>query len=175
MVKGGLNFLKGTIMKTKSNVQDLSMEAIEPFLKKNRVGVLSLADGEAAYGIPLAYFYEAGTIYLTISRKGRKMNFIDKNKKVSFAVFELPEGFGKPGKTSWTSVICDGVMENITDPDAITRAVRAGEKHMGMPEGTWDKLLEMVLQRPEDSNFWKISNATFGGRGIEDEKVEFEA
>jgi nitroimidazol reductase NimA-like FMN-containing flavoprotein (pyridoxamine 5'-phosphate oxidase superfamily) len=162
-------------MKTKSNVQDLSKDAIESFLKKNRVGVLSLAAGEAAYGIPLAYFYEAGTIYLTISRKGRKLAYIDKNKKVSFAVFELPEGFGAPGKMNWTSVICDGVLENITDPDAITRAVRAGEKHMGMQAGAWDKLLEMVLKQPGDSNFWKISNATYGGRGVEDEQIEFEA
>ena len=162
-------------MKTKSNVQDLSKAAIEAFLKKNKIGVLSLADGAAAYGIPLAYFYDAGTIFLTISRKGKKMAFIDKNKKVSFAVFAIPEDFGTPGKTNWTSVICDGMLENITDPDEITKTVRAGEKHMGMPSGSWDKLLEMVLQKPGDSNFWKISNATFGGRGVEDEKIEFEA
>jgi nitroimidazol reductase NimA-like FMN-containing flavoprotein (pyridoxamine 5'-phosphate oxidase superfamily) len=162
-------------MKTKSNVQDLSMEAIESFLKKNKVGILSLADGQAAYGIPLAYFYEAGTIYLTISRKGRKMAFIDKSRRVSFAVFELPEGFGAAGKTNWTSVVCDGVLENITAPDEITRTVRTGERCMGMPAGTWDKLLEMVLQNPGQSNFWKIGSATFGGRAVEDEKIEFEA
>ncbi|MEI6126208.1 MAG: pyridoxamine 5'-phosphate oxidase family protein [Pseudomonadota bacterium] len=162
-------------MKTKSNVQDLSKEAVEIFLKKNRIGVLSLADGTAAYGIPLAYFYDAGAIYLTISRKGRKMEFINKNKKVSFTVFAVPEGFGTPGKMNWSSVICDGLLENITDPDELTRAVRIGEKHMGMPEGTWDKLLEMMLQQPGHSNFWKISAASFGGRGVEDEKIEFEA
>lgn len=163
------------MMKTKSNVEDLSRDAIEAFLKKKRVGVLSLADGAAAYGIPLAYFYDAGTIYLTISRKGRKMAFIDNNKGVSFAVFEIPDEFGAPGKTGWTSVICDGVLENITDPAELTRAVRAGERHMGMPEGAWDKLLEMVLKQPGPSNFWKICAATYGGRGVEDEKVEFEA
>jgi nitroimidazol reductase NimA-like FMN-containing flavoprotein (pyridoxamine 5'-phosphate oxidase superfamily) len=162
-------------MKTKSNVQELSRQAMESFLRKNKVGVLSLADGKAAYGIPLAYFYDAGTIYLTISRKGKKMAFIEKNKKVSFAVFKLPEAFGTTGNTSWTSVLCDGVLENITDPDEITFAVRAGEKHMGTPAGAWEKLLEMVLQNPQDSNFWKIAGATFGGRGVEDEKIEFEA
>lgn len=162
-------------MKTKSNVQDLSRDVIEAFLKKKRVGVLSLADSEAAYGIPLAYFYENGTIYLTISRKGRKMAFIDNNKRVSFAVFEIPDEFGTPGKTGWTSVICDGVLENITGTAELTLAVRAGERHMGMPEGAWDKLLEMVLKQPGPSNFWKITNASYGGRGVEDEQVEFEA
>ena len=32
-------------MKTKSNVQELSMHAIEPFLRQNKAGVLLLAGG----------------------------------------------------------------------------------------------------------------------------------
>ncbi len=161
------------MMKTTSNVQDLSREAIETCLRNNRVGVLSLSDGIIPYGIPLAYFYEAGTIYLTISRKGRKMEFIEKNKHVSFTVYNIPAGFGTPGKMNWTSVICDGVLANITDPAELAKAVRAGEKHMGVPEGTWEKLLEMTLQDPANSNFWMIRSAHFGGRGVEDEKIEF--
>jgi len=162
-------------MKTKSNVQELSREAIESFLMQHRVGVLSLTDGAGAYGIPLAYFYDEGTVYLTISRKGRKMDYIGKRMPVSFTVYTIPAGFGAPGKTSWTSVICEGVLENITVPEELTKAVRTGEKRMGVPEGTWQKLLDMMLQHPEQSNFWKISSATCGGRGVEDEQIEFEA
>jgi nitroimidazol reductase NimA-like FMN-containing flavoprotein (pyridoxamine 5'-phosphate oxidase superfamily) len=161
-------------MKTKSNVQDLSRQAIDALLKANRVGILSLADGTRPYGIPLAYFYDEGTIYLTISRKGKKMAFLEKNNRVSFAVFSVPAGFGAPGRMSWSSAICDGVLENITDPDELTRTVRCGERQMGMPEGTWQKLLEMTLQQPEHSNFWKISDAAYSGRGVEDEKIEFD-
>lgn len=160
-------------MKIKSNVQNLSQEAIESFLRTKRVGVLSLADGQDPYGVPLAYFYDDGTIYLTISRRGRKMACIDRNKRVSFAVFDIPDEFGTPGKTGWTSVICDGVLENITDPAELTRAVRAGERHMNMPEGAWQSLLEMVLGQPGPSNFWKIKDSAFGGRGVADERVEF--
>jgi len=32
-------------MKTKSNVQELSMQAIESFFRQNKAGVLSLSDG----------------------------------------------------------------------------------------------------------------------------------
>jgi hypothetical protein len=31
------------------------------------------------------------------------------------------------------------------------------------------------FQNPQDSIFWKIADAAFGGRGVEEEKVEFEA
>jgi hypothetical protein len=44
---------------------------------------------------------------------------------------------------------------------------------MGMPEGTWDKLLEMTLKKPEASNFWKIKVTESGGQGVEDFKEEF--
>ena len=163
------------LMKTKSNVQNLSVEAIESFLQRSRVGVLALADGGAPYGLPLAYFYDAGIMYLTMSRTGRKMDIIGKNKKASFTVFAIPDDFGAPGKTNWTSVICEGELENITEPAEITAAVRAGERHMGMPAGTWDKLLEMVLLNPDQSNFWRIASPRFGGRGVENERIEFEA
>ena len=162
-------------MKTKSNVQPLSQAAIDVCLRTNRVGVLSLTDGTTPYGIPLAYFYEDGTIYLTIARAGRKMDYIRQNKKVSFLVYDIPEGFGAPGKTYWTSVICEGELENITAPEELTRAVRAGERHMGMPAGTWDRILQMTLANPQSSNFWKIRVLQYGGRGVDDEKIEFES
>jgi len=161
-------------MKTKSNVRDISKTEIDDFLQQQRVGVLSLTDGQSSYAVPLAYFYENDTIYLTIGRSGRKMDYIQTSKKVCFVVYWVPEGFGAPGTMHWTSVICDGILENITEPEEITRAVRAGEKHMGMPEGTWDRLLEMTLKKPEASNFWRIRVKQFGGRGVENFTEEFQ-
>jgi len=40
------------------------------------------------------------------------------------------------GMPEWQSIICNGVIELLTDPESIKKAVRSGEKHMGMPEGT---------------------------------------
>jgi uncharacterized protein len=160
-------------MKTKSNVEQMDQAAIDSFLKNNRVGVIGLNDGSSSYSIPLAYAYDNNTIYLTMGHVGRKAEYISKNKKVCFTVFWIPEGFGSPGKMNWTSVVCDGVLEHLGDPDAITRAVRVLEKHMGMPEGSWDTLLAMTLKKPQASNFWKIQVTAAGGRTIENELVEF--
>ena len=158
-------------MKTKSNVRDLSAQEIDDFLSGQRVGVLSLNDGKSSYAIPLAYFYEQGAVYLTLGGEGRKMEYISTNRNVCFTVCRVPENFGAGGM-SWTSVIADGILERLTDPGDITRAVRSGEKHMGMPEGTWDRLLAMTLKNPQESNFWKVRVTHAGGRGVEDFKEE---
>jgi len=160
-------------MKTRSNIETLPQEKIDEFLSANRIGVLCLADEKVPYGIPLAYFYEQGTVYLTLSRSGRKLACISRNPKACFTVYRVPETFGTPGNMSWTSVICEGELENITDPDELSQAVRTGERHMGMPEGTWENLLQMTLKNPGQSNFWKLSVTAAGGRSVEDEQVEF--
>ncbi len=82
-------------MKTKSNVRNLSKAEIDAFLKEQKVGHLSLTDGESSYAVPLAYSYDNDTIYLTLGPQGKKMEYIGKSKKVCFSVFWVPEGYGK--------------------------------------------------------------------------------
>jgi nitroimidazol reductase NimA-like FMN-containing flavoprotein (pyridoxamine 5'-phosphate oxidase superfamily) len=159
-------------MKTRSNVRELSREEIDAFLRSQRVGTLSMTDGVDSYAVPLAYFYDGEQIYLTIGGEGRKMAYIKKNKNVCFVVCWTPENFGLQNM-SWKSVICDGSIEHVTDPDGIRRAVQTGERHLGMPGGAWEKVLEMTLKKPEASNFWKIRPAAVGGKGVEGFKEEF--
>ena len=102
------------------------------------------------------------------------MEYVHNNKNVVFTVFNISEGFGMPGKTGWSSVICEGVLENVRNPEELTKVVRAGEKHFGMPEGGWEPLLQMTLKDPTKSHFWKIRITSAGGRGVEDEMIEFE-
>jgi nitroimidazol reductase NimA-like FMN-containing flavoprotein (pyridoxamine 5'-phosphate oxidase superfamily) len=159
-------------MKTRSNVRELSREEIDAFLRSQRVGTLSMNDGINSYAVPLAYFYDGEQIYLTIGGEGRKMAYIKKNKNVCFVVCWTPENFGLQNM-SWKSVICDGMIEHVTDPDGIRKAAQTGEKHLGMPAGAWDKVLEMTLKKPEASNFWKIKPTQVGGKGVEGFKEEF--
>ena len=58
----------------------------------------------------------------------------------------------------------NGIIEQITDPEGIEKAVRTSEKHMNMPEGTWNALLERTLQAPEASCFWKIIITEVNGK-----------
>jgi len=159
-------------MKTRSNVRKLSREEIDAFLRSQRVGTLSMNNGEKSYAVPLAYFYDGEQIYLTIGGEGRKMAYIRKNQHVCFVVCWIPQDFGLKNM-SWKSVVLDGVIERVTDPDGIKKAVQTGEKHLGMPGGAWDKVLEMTLKKPEASNFWKIKPTEVGGQGVEGFKEEF--
>lgn len=159
-------------MKTRSNVRKLSPEEIDAFLRTQKVGTLSMNDGEKSYAVPLAYFYDGEQIYLTIGGEGRKMAYIRKNRNVCFVVCWIPQDFGLKNM-SWKSVVLDGVIEHVTEPAGIKKAVETGEKHLGMPGGAWDKVLEMTLKKPEASNFWKIKPTAIGGQGVESFKEEF--
>jgi nitroimidazol reductase NimA-like FMN-containing flavoprotein (pyridoxamine 5'-phosphate oxidase superfamily) len=145
------------------DIKTMTKAEIEDFLSQQKMGCLSLTDGETPYSIPLAYFYDDGCIYITIRPAGRKMAYIDKNKNVCFVVCWVPDGFGMQ-KRNYISVICDGLLEHVTAPEELKKAVRAGEKHLGMPEGAWNGLLEKTLQNPEASSFWKIRVTAFGGK-----------
>jgi nitroimidazol reductase NimA-like FMN-containing flavoprotein (pyridoxamine 5'-phosphate oxidase superfamily) len=147
------------------DIKNMTQAEIEDFLSGQKMGFLALTDGETPYTIPLAYFYGEGCIHITIRPEGRKMACISRNKNVCFAVCWVPEGFGMK-KMNYISVICDGVLEHVTEPGELKNAVRAGEKHMGMPEGAWNGLLEKTLQNPEASSFWKIRVKAFGGKRI---------
>ena len=146
----------------KKEINTMSKDEINNFLSKQKIGVLSLSDNDSSYAIPLAYSYDGENLYLTLGPQGRKMGCIQKNKNVCFVVYDQPSsGSEMPG---WTSIICNGVIERITDPKNIEKAVRTGEKHMGMPEGTWNALLEKTLQAPQASCFWRINITEINGK-----------
>ncbi len=105
---------------------------------------------------------------------GRKVRYLSSSKPVCFTVYWTPEGFGAPGKMSYTSVICDGILEHITQPAELTRAARTLETQIGYPPGSLDSLLEMTLKNPVESNFWQIKVMQVGGKGAEDFQEEFE-
>jgi nitroimidazol reductase NimA-like FMN-containing flavoprotein (pyridoxamine 5'-phosphate oxidase superfamily) len=161
-------------LKTKSNVRNLTKEETVDFLKSQQVGTLSLNDRKSSYAVPLAYFFDADTVFLTLGPEARKHNYVKANQNICFSVFEVKPGVAGAMSMCWKSAICDGKLERITDPELLTRTVRLGEKAMGMPEGTWQKLLEITLKNPSISNFWKIKTASIGGRGVEGFKEEFE-
>jgi hypothetical protein len=146
----------------KREIKIMTKDEINDFLKNQRIGVLSLTEEDSSYSIPLAYSYDGENIYFTLGSQGRKMECINKNKNVCFVVYHQPASEG--GMPAWQSIICNGTIERVSDPEGIKKAVRSGEKHMGMPEGTWNGLLEKTLQAPEASCFWKIQIKEITGK-----------
>ncbi|MCP4630421.1 MAG: hypothetical protein GY850_43965 [bacterium] len=147
----------------KREIKTMSKEEINEFLQNQKIGVLSLREEDSSYAIPLAYSYDGNNIYLTLGPQGKKMDCIKKNKNVCFVVYHQPPA-SEGGLPSWQSIICNGTIERLSDPEGIEKAVRTGEKHMGMPEGTWNGLLEKTLQAPEASCFWKIQIEDINGK-----------
>jgi len=148
----------------KYDIKNMSAAEIDEFLKTQRVGMLSLG-GDKPYAVPLAYSYAANTIFLTMRPTGRKMEYIARNRNACFAVFWMPPDFSMTNMT-WKSVICEGVLEHLTDREHITVAVRAGERQLGLPAGTWDTLIEKTMQNPAASGFWKIAIHAVSGRSM---------
>ncbi len=141
----------------------LSKSQIDEFLNSQKVGTLSLTDGERAYGVPVAYSYDGKDIYLSILAKGRKIDYLKKNNNVSFSVLWIPEGTEANG-LRWVSVICDGILEHLLEHDDIEKAVRVAERKMNLSPGTWDRLVVKAAQNPEKSMFWKLTISTIGAR-----------
>ncbi len=122
-------------MKTRSNVRKLSPDEIEEFLRSQRVGTLSMNDGDKSYAVPLAYFYDGGQIYLTIGGEGQENDLHQEKSKCLFCRvldstrFRLEKNVLEVGGLRWC--YC-----TLTDPEGITKAVRTAEKHLEMPEGS---------------------------------------
>lgn len=153
-----------------AKLENMSQEQINKFLNSQKVGLLSLSDGKSAYAVPMGYSFDGKDIYLTFANKGRKMDYINACRNVCFSVYWLQDNFGVKTGMSYKSIICDGVLEHLIQPEAITRAVRNAEKHLGFPEGTWDGLLRTTLENPSNSCFWKINVSAIGSQMVNDFK-----
>jgi nitroimidazol reductase NimA-like FMN-containing flavoprotein (pyridoxamine 5'-phosphate oxidase superfamily) len=97
--------------------KEMSYEATATALAAGKWGVLSTFDGEAPYAVPVNYFYshEDNAIFFHCALKGKKLDNINYNEHVSFAVV-LQERI-VPGRftTLYQSVIVSGraaVVEN---------------------------------------------------------------
>lgn len=93
------------------------------FLGHNKAGVLSLADQGRAYGVPLFYGYDGGTLYFFV-RQGLKMQYARLTSEACFTVIRIM------GLDDWASVQVFGELERV--PEGPER-MRAHEALMGVP------------------------------------------
>ncbi len=87
---------------------------LEEALGSHGVGVLSLADGGRAYGVPVHYHYDDGSIFLRLidDEASEKMAFLDATEEASFLVY----GHDEASDESW-SVVATGVLCRLTDDE----------------------------------------------------------
>ena len=103
-------------------IRHLDDVSIERLLRTSIVGRIACCDHGASgdgrpYVVPLAYGYDGEAIYAH-SGPGKKLDYMRANPLVSVEVDEAT------APDRWSSVIADGVFEEIDAPDARVKALR---------------------------------------------------
>ena len=149
--------------------QSYSLEKpkIEMLLKSKSDGVLCLTDGKSAYGVPLAYTsYHNDTLYFGMNPSGRKYDYLKKCKNVCFTVYQTFKSSKDSRRMGWWSIILDGELFQITDPEEIKAIADMMDKQGLFPPGLKEKFLGAILQNPDKSNFFKMKITHFGGKEL---------
>lgn len=92
----------------------MDRDDVEERLRGTETGVLSLADGDEAYGVPLAYYYDGGdALVLRLGRvdDSEKMAFVEATGRACFVVY----GYESPTE-SW-SVLVRGELREVPRDD----------------------------------------------------------
>ncbi|MES3161899.1 MAG: pyridoxamine 5'-phosphate oxidase family protein [Halorubrum sp.] len=100
----------------------LDDEAIEGFLETQSTGTLSLANGDDAYAIPVAFTYavETGDFYFRLGYgvESRKRAYIETTEQATFVV-------AAETTSGWKSVIAAGELEHRNTTDNLNEVVGA--------------------------------------------------
>jgi nitroimidazol reductase NimA-like FMN-containing flavoprotein (pyridoxamine 5'-phosphate oxidase superfamily) len=148
---------------------------IEELLKSKKDGVLCFTDGQSPYGVPLAYTsYHNDTIYFGLNPSGRKFDYFKKCANVCFTVYHTFKSSADPQKTGWWSIILDGGLLQVTDPEEIKAIADMMDKQGVFPPGLKEKFLGVILKNPANSNFFKMKITRFGGKELGEYRPEEE-
>lgn len=87
----------------------------DDFLREQGQGVLSLADGDDAYGLPVSFGYDGDALYFVLLQFGdasEKLEFADATETATFATFEFED------EHHWRSLLVRGSIERVPDDEA---------------------------------------------------------
>lgn len=77
-------------MSVTPGVGSIEESEVMNFIKDNRVGVLTLVDGNRPYGVPVEHYFDGKSLYIGVSsREGqRKIKCIKNNANACFVIYE---------------------------------------------------------------------------------------
>jgi len=127
------------------------------FLKRNRIGVMALADAGEAYAIPLFYAFDGTRLYFQ-SHPGHKDHFLETSRQGCFVVTEFK------GDDDWKSVQAVCKVEKITLSDDAMKALDAMAKNPFPPEFGTDPSGD-PRRSSKRMYLWMMSPETISGRG----------
>ena len=105
-----------------------SREEMERLMREEQVGYLGLSFDGMPYVVPLNYHYVDGRVLFHCGLKGKKLDYIRANPRVSFAVGRQPgqvreHAGGNPCHVDSDSVICYGRARIVGDLDERKKAL----------------------------------------------------
>ena len=102
-------------------MRELTDAEKEAFLTDIFWGILSFT-GDDPYAIPIGYMYKKGDLLIGLSTTGRKIGYVNKNRKVCFTICQ-PTALCRATAQSpdpieacpFNNVIIEGELEDVTD------------------------------------------------------------
>ncbi len=144
---------------------ELSSGETQDLLDTQMCGTLAFVDGNKPYQSPVMFAADEDNIYLTLwgEETSRKMRCIRENQNVSFTVYSFDMMTAMTDGSP--SAIFEGKIQQITDREGVTKAVRANGRKMGA-EGMFDHMIDQTMADPDKSMFYRITRQDFGTRKI---------
>lgn len=137
---------------SQSTATKLTENDIESFLRQQTAGTLTLAKGDDAYAIPVAFTTvdDSNDIYFRLGYGpgSRKREYIDATDRATFVVSAETDA-------GWRSVIARGPIEHLSSVDGIDSTPRPG------PESPQVSYADIELEIPFYSVFESPSEMTF--------------
>ena len=88
----------------------MSDAEIDAFLREQGTGVLSLADGDEAYAVPVSFGYDEGRAlfgFYSFGAESQKRAYSEATERACLAVYDVTD------RTDWTSVLAFGPMTEL--------------------------------------------------------------
>jgi nitroimidazol reductase NimA-like FMN-containing flavoprotein (pyridoxamine 5'-phosphate oxidase superfamily) len=110
-----------------SAIVELDRAECLEIIRRQRMCVISVVDGDEPYAVPVYYGFDGETLYLGVA-EGRKTRALDRNPRVHIVIAE------PGGGDSWRSVAIAGRATTLSDPVERARGIDALIEHNRRPE-----------------------------------------
>ncbi|WP_227356070.1 pyridoxamine 5'-phosphate oxidase family protein [Haladaptatus salinisoli] len=125
----------------------MEREEVDTFLREQGVGVLSLTDGQEAYGVPVSFGYDGEDslyfVFLRIGEQSKKEQFAEQTERASLTVYNVDS------KHVWTSVIVSGSLHQIPDREW-------NELETAIEDNAWYPSLFSEAEPMRDIQGWEL-------------------
>lgn len=93
---------------------DMDDDEVAAFLRDRGHGVLALADGDAAYGVPISFGYDGERLFFVFQRpteRSRKVRFAETTETATLTVYDVV------GKHDWRSAVVEGELREVGEEE----------------------------------------------------------